>query len=114
MRDVRENISYDFKYVHTEGFDKDKVIYNLNNAKEYIKDKPLIVVEGFKSVWRLHQMGIKNVAAVMGAHITQGQKNLLYSYASNGVVLFFDCDAPGAYGIIKAMENFESKIETEE
>jgi 5S rRNA maturation endonuclease (ribonuclease M5) len=112
MRDVRENVDdVDFKYIHTEDFDKDKVIYNLNNAKEYLKEKPLIVVEGFKSVWRMHQMGIKNVGAVMGAHITPGQRNLLYTYAQEGVVLFFDGDAPGIAGTVRMIEELRGKIE---
>lgn len=112
LRDVRDNVDDDdFKYIHTTGFDKDKVIYNLHNAKAHLKDKPLIIVEGFKSVWRLHQMGIKNVGAVMGAHITSGQCNLLFTYAPKGIVLFFDCDPPGAAGMVRAVEELRGKIE---
>lgn len=112
MRDIREGVDDDdFKYIHTTGFDKDNVIYNLNNAKEYLKDKPLIIVEGFKSVWRLHEFGIKNVAAVMGAHVTSGQCNLLFTYAQKGVVLFFDCDAPGIAGTVRTVEELRGKID---
>lgn len=111
MRDTRDVDDDDFKYIHTMGFDKDKVIYNLNNAKNYLTEKPLIVVEGFKSVWCLHEMGIRNVAAVMGAHITSGQRNLLYTYAQKGVVLFFDGDAPGAAGTVRTVEELRGKID---
>ncbi len=112
MRDVREKLDDDdFKYIHTPGFDKDKVIYNLCNAKKYIEDKPLIVVEGFKSVWRLHELGIENVAAVMGAHITSGQRNLLYTYSQRGIVLFFDCDGPGIAGTVRTTEDLRGKID---
>jgi len=112
MRDIREGVEDDdFKYVHTTGFDKDKVIYNLHNAKNYLKDKPLIIVEGFKSVWRLHEIGIKNVVAVMGAHITPGQRNLLFSYAQKGVVLFFDGDGPGIAGTVRTVEELRGKID---
>lgn len=111
MRDVREGVNdTDFKYIHTEGFDKDKVIYNLHNAKEYLKEKPLIIVEGFKSVWRMHDLGVKNVGAAMGAAITSGQRNLIYTYAHRGVVVFFDADAAGAAGTIKAIESLRGKV----
>lgn len=111
MRDIRDVEDDDFKYIHTTGFDKDKVMYNLNNAKEHLTTNPLIIVEGFKSVWYLHQIGIKNVVAVMGAHITSGQRNLIYTYAQNGVVLFFDGDGPGAAGTVRTVEELRGNID---
>ena len=116
LRDIRDlknlkDHTEDFKYIHTTGFDKDKVIYNLNNAKELLAEKPLIIVEGFKSVWRLHEMGIKNVAAVMGAHVTSGQCNLIYTYAQKGIVLFFDGDGPGAAGTVRTVEELRGKVD---
>lgn len=111
MRDIRENISDDFKYIHSLGFDKDKVIYNLHNAKNCLQDKPLIIVEGFKSVWHLYGLGVKNVVAVMGAHITSGQCNLLFSYAQKGIVLFFDGDGPGVAGTVRAVEELRGKVD---
>jgi len=111
MRDIRENVDDDdFKYILTPGFDKDKVMYNLCNAKNHIENKPLIVVEGFKSVWRLHELGIKNVVASMGAHITSGQQNLLFTYAKNGIVIFFDGDGPGISGAVRMVEELRGKI----
>lgn len=100
----------DDKYIHTDYFNKDKVLYNLNNAINYI-DKPIIIVEGFKSVWRLYDYGINNVVAVMGSTITSGQINLLYSYAVNGVVLMFDNDIPGIKGLKKAFEELKNKMD---
>lgn len=107
LRDIRENISIDDKYktyVH-----KDLVLYNLNNAKEYLYDKPLIVVEGFKSVWRLYELGIKNVVCVMGSEITPGQVSLVYSYAKNGVVIMFDNDKAGIKGALNAHKHMIRK-----
>jgi DNA primase len=43
-RDITGKADYDYKYLLTKGFDKDKVLYNLNRAKEV--SKTLIVVEG--------------------------------------------------------------------
>lgn len=111
MRDIRDFTDYDNKYIHSLDFNKDKVLYNLHNAKEYIKDKPLILVEGFKSIWRFYQYGINNVVACMSSNVSSGQRNLLYTYALNGVVIMFDNDGPGFSGCIKAGEDLRGKID---
>jgi len=110
LRDITDTESYDYKYIFTTGFNKDVVLYNLNNAKKYTDDKYLIVVEGQKSVWRLHQYGIKNVVASMGTYITTGQRSLIYKYALKGVVIMFDNDGPGYMGISKACEDLRGKL----
>lgn len=110
LRDIRE-ICDDDKYLHTHGFDKNNCIYNLHNANRFSNDLPLIVVEGFKSVWRLYEYGIKNVVAVMGATITEGQKQLLLMYAMKGIVVMFDNDAAGVGGTLKAIEDLRDKLE---
>lgn len=111
MRDIREDADDDYKYIFTTGFDKDMVIYNLYNAKQYIKDKPLILVEGQKSVWRLYEYGIKNVAAIMGTFLVPGQVSLLYRYILNGIVVMFDNDGPGYSGCIKICEELRNKMD---
>lgn len=112
MRDISDLGDYDFKYILTKDFDKDKVLYNLYNAKNNIKDKPLIIVEGFKSVWKFYEYGIHNVVAVMGSFIGPGQRNLLYTYALNGIiVIMFDNDGPGSYGCVKACEELRNKLD---
>ncbi len=113
LRDIREGISYDKKYILTYGFNKDKIIYNLNKAKKFASDKPLIVVEGFKSVWRLAEYGIHNVVAIMGSTITSGQINILCSYALKGVVIMFDNDQAGVVGALKSYEAINNKFPTD-
>ena len=111
LRDIRRGVSDDdFKYILTPNFDKDKVLYNLNNSKKYLEDKPLIVVEGFKSVWRLHQYGIYNTVAVMGSKITHGQISLLCAYALKGVVVMLDNDKAGALGMLSAGKDIGDKL----
>jgi len=107
LRDIRSNVSYESKYKITYGFDKDNVLYNLNNIIPV--DKPIIVVEGFKSVWRMYEYGIENVVAVMGSKITKGQRSLLYSYALHGVVVFFDNDIAGGLGTIDAYSYLKNR-----
>lgn len=102
LRDIRPDADYESKYRITPGLDKDKVLYNLNRITPV--DGPVIVVEGFKSVWRLYDYGITNVVAAMGSKITQGQRKLLFSNAIHGAIIFFDCDVAGVEGAMVAYE----------
>jgi 5S rRNA maturation endonuclease (ribonuclease M5) len=111
MRDIRKNTSYDRKYILTTGFNKDGVLYNLNKAKKYGESKFLIIVEGFKAVWKLFDCGIPNVVACMGSKITPGQQNLLLSHALKGVVIMMDCDSAGVGGMVSAYKDLKDKIE---
>ena len=112
LRDIREGISYDNKYILTPGFEKDTVLYNMNNAQKYGDHLPIIVVEGFKSVWRLYECGIKNAVAVIGSTLTEGQCSLLYLYALKGAVIMFDNDEAGIIGMTKAYESLKGKLDT--
>jgi len=106
-RDITGKADENFKYLLTKGFDKDKVLYNLHRAKDV--SKKIIVVEGFKSVWKLNMAGYKNVVACMGSRITPGQQSLLYSHAFE-VILLFDGDKAGIKGTLKAIEGMDGKI----
>lgn len=111
LRDIRDEVDYDDKYIFTPGFDKQVCLYNLNIAKEYSSGLPIIVVEGFKSVWRLYDYGIKNVVAVMGSCITEGQQFLLCKYATKGVVVMFDNDIAGAEGTAHSCLELTGKLD---
>lgn len=103
------------KYLLTNGFSKDKVLYNLYRAKEHLNEKnkyTLIVVEGFKAVWYLNMYGFDNVVACMGSKITPGQINLLCKYAHK-VVLLLDGGSAGRDGIDAALVDLRGKIKTE-
>lgn len=110
LRDIRRDVSDDRKYILSTGFNKDKVLYNLNKVKKYSETKSIIVVEGFKSVWKLYEYGIPNVVACMGSQLTPGQYNLLLSYALNGVITMFDNDAPGVKGTSHAFKELANKL----
>jgi DNA primase len=112
LRDISV-VEGDNKYILTPGFDKDKVLYNLNNVRKYCMDdsKPIIIVEGFKSVWRLAQYGISKVVAVMGSHLTSGQIVLLCAHGFPAAVIMFDNDLAGALGTPKACESLEGKMD---
>ena len=110
-RDITGRADTDYKYLLTEGFEKDLVLYNLNKAKNYMDEsKTIIVVEGFKSVWKLYMAGYKNSVACMGSNITNGQQNLLYSTCFKIIVLF-DGDEAGVRGTLNVVKNMRGKID---
>lgn len=112
LRDTRSNVDdNDFKYILTPGFDKQHCLYNLNKAQKCTDKLPLIVVEGFKSVWRLYEYGIRNVVATMGSGITMGQQQLLFLYAMKGIVTFFDNDKAGVDATNKACVDLGNKLD---
>jgi DNA primase len=53
--------------------------------------------------------GYKNVVACMGSSVTGGQQSLLYSNASE-VILLLDMDKAGVKGVIRTWEDMRSKI----
>jgi DNA primase len=110
LRDIREDADPFRKYKLTANFDKDSVLYNLNRLKDTVGNKPLILVEGFKSVWRLYDYGIRNAVACMGAGITMGQASLLYTYANSGIVMFFDNDLAGAEAIGRTYDLLKGRM----
>lgn len=110
LRDIRADADPYRKYKLTSNFDKDSVLYNLNRIRGDVGNRPLILVEGFKSVWRLYAYGIYNVVACMGAGITMGQASLLYTYAHSGVVTFFDNDMAGAEAIGRTYDLLKGRI----
>ena len=100
------------KYRLTNGFQKDNVLYNLNKALPYVSDKTndtLIVVEGFKALWAVYQLGYRNVVACMGSRITPGQARLICKYARN-VTLIFDGDDAGLRGMDAFEEDFGHRV----
>ena len=86
------------KYVNTPQtlvYDKSRVIFGLNKAKQEIKSKDLIVmVEGQMDVIACHQAGMKNVVASSGTALTEEQVKLLKRYSSN-INMAFDADEAG-------------------
>lgn len=109
-RDITGQAEDECKYILTENFKKNEVLYNLHNAKLYLGDnRELIVVEGFKSVWKLFMAGYRNVVACMGSKITDGQQKLIYKYAKCLYTLF-DADKAGIKGTVDALSDMKDKI----
>lgn len=111
LRDIRDDQDKDYKYILTPGFNKQDCLYNLHNAQLLCNNLPLILVEGFKSVWRLYEYGIRNVVATIGACLTYGQQCLLYKYVSKGVVIMFDNDKAGVDATTKACNDLIGRLD---
>jgi len=86
------------KYVNTPQtivYDKSKVIFGLNKAKQEIKSADLIVmVEGQMDVIAVAQAGMKNVVASSGTALTGEQIKILKRYSQN-MNMSFDMDEAG-------------------
>ncbi|MFH1173443.1 MAG: DNA primase [bacterium] len=86
------------KYINTPQtliYDKSKVLYGLDKAKQAIKNAGyVIIVEGQMDVLASHQAGVKNVVAASGTALTLEQLTLLKRY-TNKLILSFDMDEAG-------------------
>jgi DNA primase len=83
------------KYINSkesEVFKKNRVIYGLEKAKK--TRLPIIIVEGYLDVIKMHQNGFKSTVAQMGTAFSEEQINLLFN-ASNEVIFCYDSDDAG-------------------
>lgn len=85
------------KYKIPPNFHKSLVVFNLHRAREVVKEKGLILVEGFFGCMKVWQAGFKNVVALMGSSLSEEQENLVVNaVGSQGkIVLMFDGDKAG-------------------
>lgn len=93
----REDSDKEPRYLIESSFEKGKVLYNLHRALES-KPEYLILVEGFKACWAVHEAGFSNVIACMGSSITEDQVNLLVSSNISKCIVMLDGDAAGRRG----------------
>ena len=86
------------KYVNTDDFPKQHTLYNwdrvsFNSFGERSTKGPLIVVESFATVMKLHQCGYPAVAT-FGATVSENQENLL-ARSRGPLYLAYDNDVAG-------------------
>ncbi|MGH7926231.1 MAG: toprim domain-containing protein, partial [Candidatus Binatia bacterium] len=95
------------KYINsprTELYEKRKVVYNLNRAKEAVRQgAPCIVVEGYLDVVMLHQTGVPQVVASSGTAFTSEHIKQLHHYTDT-LHFAFDADAAGWRATVAATE----------
>jgi DNA primase len=95
------------KYLNTPNtvlYDKSRIIFGLDKAKEAIKEKGFcILVEGNMDCIMSHQAGFKNCVAVSGTALTEYHLGILKRY-THKLVLSFDMDFAGNSATRKAIK----------
>ena len=100
-----EDDSKSRKYKNSFGPFAGRVLYNLNNARQSKSDY-IIVVEGFKSVWRLYEYGYDNVVSCLGSVLKPKQLELLLLTLKR-IVLLLDNDDAGIVGTEVALKEYK-------
>jgi len=96
------------KYKFPKGFRKSQVLFNRHRVKEF-ETTTLILVEGFFSVFRLHQAGFPNTVALMGSSLSQAQAGLLLAL-NRTLVICLDGDQAGRTGTKKIIQALRGKL----
>lgn len=85
------------RYLLEFEFEKGRVLYNMHRALGTGEDT-VIIVEGFKALWALHEAGYDNVVACMGANVSPDQVLALCSTNFRNCLILFDADKAGVAG----------------
>jgi DNA primase len=97
------------RYKIEYAFEKSRVLYNLCTARRTESDQ-VIIVEGFKAAWAVHEAGFPCVVACMGSVITDDQVSLLVSSRFMKCVLMFDGDKAGRDGMAISLPKLERAL----
>ncbi len=99
------------KYMNTPQtllFDKSRVLYGLDLAREAIRSADAaVVVEGYVDVLTAYQHGFRNVVAPLGTALTSEHVGMIKK-RSQHVYLALDADAAGRRATLKGLGAFES------
>jgi DNA primase len=90
------------KYRLPTGFRKSQVLFNLHRVLARDDDRTLVLVEGFFDTFKLHQAGLRNVAALMGSRLSDGQAKLILQHFDR-IILMLDGDEAGRAGATAAV-----------
>jgi DNA primase len=94
-------------------FDKSKVLYGLDLARDTIRrDEAVVIVEGYVDVVIAHQYGFRNVVAPLGTALTAEHVGLVKKLAQR-VYLALDADAAGVRATLKGLQSLQENPEGE-
>ncbi|MGL4950309.1 MAG: DNA primase [Mycoplasma sp.] len=101
------------KYKNTSStvlFNKNEVLYNLNNVVNETDVENLYLVEGFMDAIALYDLGFRNVVATMGVAFTANHLNSLSRlYNLKNIIICFDNDDAGQKSIARTADIIKSK-----
>lgn len=87
-------------------FSKGYNLYGINLAKEAVREKSFILVEGYMDVIKMHTYGYDTAVAALGTALTENQVKLMKKY-SKGFYLALDSDNAGQTAALKALNIFK-------
>ncbi len=96
------------KYINTSDtpvYKKTRNLFALNFAKN-VKERKIILCEGYMDVIALHQAGFENAVACLGTALTDEQARLVSTYADE-VITCYDSDEAGQKATRRAFSIFE-------
>jgi|LGVF01.2.fsa_nt_gb DNA primase len=100
------------KYINspqTKIFTKSNILYNLDNALNYIKQNNRVVLfEGYMDVIAAYRANIKDSVASMGTSLTKEQVRLIKRYTNN-IVICYDGDPAGIEATSRAINLFTNE-----
>jgi DNA primase len=88
------------KYLLPPKFKKMLELFNLDRASKEPPDQPLVIVEGFFDVIKLHQHGCRKVVALMGSYLSDAQLELIRRHTNpqSHIIVMLDEDNAGREG----------------
>jgi len=113
--------SYEFRLVDGPGVHGKKVIYPMhtqlgalvyNIANVPQQHRKVILVEGAKDVWSIHQIG-GVVVSCFGTHISDKQLRILMDRGVQTIAVLFDGDAAGREASVKVVKKLSSWFDVE-
>ena len=89
-----------FKYLYTKGVLKTSILFGANYLDmQAVHSDGLILVEGSLDVVRMHQLGFRNTAGILGSGISKKQVRLICQLEPRRIYAFFDKDVAGVGNI---------------
>ena len=100
------------KYKLPAHFHKSRVIFNLHRAGKLVKEKGMILVEGFFDCFKVHQAGFPNACALMGSDLGERQRELLVEVLGQAgrIVLWFDEDDAGQRCLEACLRHLSTRL----
>ncbi|RJP34632.1 MAG: DNA primase [Candidatus Omnitrophota bacterium] len=87
----------------TSIFNKSKTLYLLDRAKHHIKEKGVVIVEGYMDAIALHMRGFQQAVATLGTALTKEHLSILKRYTNSFTVLY-DGDNAGVNAANRGVE----------
>ena len=104
------------KYINSpqsEVFDKSRILYALDRARDDIRKSGAVIVEGYMDAIAAHQAGFHNVVASMGTALTEPQVSTIRRLTGS-VTMALDQDAAGQQATLRSLESswriFQSRV----